>query len=556
MKKFLIIFYFVFLVSFLKSQIVVPTNIFILPIKNVQLISNFCEFRKTHFHAGFDFRAPLNTPIYAIADGFVSRIKIEPGGYGKALYITHYNADSGFISVYAHINYFTSYIENWVKNCQYQKKTFTLDTALADTIFKIQKGQIIGYIGNRGYSFGPHLHFEIRNLIDEPFNPYLFGLKINDSKAPFFNKIALYSANDTSFVEDNDFVLYDMQNIPKTIRVFGSFYVGVDAQDYVDATSNKMATYQTMVFDNDLLVYHSRFDKISYQYTKDYYSMIDYKQKLQNKLFIQRCVIDPNNELFHYVYSKNNGIININDTFIHTIKIVVIDFAGNSAVSKIKVKKYIPNITKSSQKGIFFQANSPKTIEMKGLQITFPEKSLFKNEILNFDVVGQADISVIYSVGDKYIALKKPITLTFDISNIQPELQKKIVLCSYDAKDKVFCIIGAVQNNLFIANSSSMGKFFLNIDTLMPTLTPTNFKANQNVSNINSLKIKAKDNISGIKTYNAFVNDKWVLLEYDLKNDMLQYTFDSNTPKGKFKFTVVVTDGLSNMSIFETNLTR
>lgn len=544
------------LISFAKSQIAVPNNIFSMPIKNVQVISNFCEFRKTHFHAGFDFRAPLNTPIYAIADGYISRIKIEPGGYGKGLYITHIHSDSGFISLYGHINFFSSDIENWVKQCQYKNRSFRLDTNLADTIFKIKKGQIIGYVGNRGYSFGPHLHFEIRNLNDDPFNPYLFGLKIDDNKAPVFARIAVYAANDTSIVENNDYVIYEMQNIPKIINVYGAFFVGVDAEDCVDATTNKMAPYQTMIFDNDLLVYHSRFDKISYEYSKDYNSMIDYKQKITNKLFIQRCIVETNNQLWHYVYTRNNGIINLTDTLPHTIKIVVMDFAGNTSISKIKIKKYTPNKTKSTKTGILFNVNTSKTIEMKGLQITYPEKSLFKNEILNFEIFGQANISVIYSVGDKYIPLKKLITLSFDISNISPELQKKLVLCSYDEKDKVFCILGDVKNDHFIANSSFMGKFFLDIDTLMPTLTPTNFKANQSVANVNSLKLKAKDNMSGINTYNAFVNDKWVLLEYDLKNDMLEYTFDTNTPKGKFKFTVVVTDGVGNMSIFESNLTR
>src|SRR5947209_7164111 len=84
----------------------------------IQLAANFGELRPNHFHMGLDIRTNQreNLPVYAAADGYVSKVKIERFGFGHAIYITHPN---GYTTLYAHLNDFYMPLNNYVKNKQY-----------------------------------------------------------------------------------------------------------------------------------------------------------------------------------------------------------------------------------------------------------------------------------------------------------------------------------------------------------------------------------------------------------------------------------------------------
>ena len=89
------------------------------------------------YHPGYDIPAPLGTPIYSVFDGTVS-FAGEMRGYGKTIKIDHEN---GTVSLYAHQSAFAEGI--------------TVGT-------KVNKSQLIGYVGSTGRSTGPHLHFELK----------------------------------------------------------------------------------------------------------------------------------------------------------------------------------------------------------------------------------------------------------------------------------------------------------------------------------------------------------------------------------------------------------
>ena len=88
-------------------------------------------------HAGIDIAAPNGTPIRAVKDGNVvlSQTEAESGGYGNYTCVDH---GGGLASCYAH------------------------QTAFEVTSGPVSQGDVIGYVGNTGNSFGDHLHFEIR----------------------------------------------------------------------------------------------------------------------------------------------------------------------------------------------------------------------------------------------------------------------------------------------------------------------------------------------------------------------------------------------------------
>lgn len=105
-------------------------------------------------HAGIDFAAPTNEPVYAAADGKVVAAGYD-GGYGKRVKI---RGKDGYFTLYAHLNKYS------VKKGQ-----------------KVRAGQRIGAVGSTGHSTGPHLHFEVRNGKDRAVHPNKY-LRVGKAK--------------------------------------------------------------------------------------------------------------------------------------------------------------------------------------------------------------------------------------------------------------------------------------------------------------------------------------------------------------------------------------
>ncbi|MBU2652029.1 MAG: M23 family peptidase, partial [Bacteroidetes bacterium] len=61
-----------------------------------------------------------------------------------------------------------------------------------------------------------------------------------------------------------------------------------------------------------------------------------------------------------------------------------------------------------------------------------------------------------------------------------------------------------------------------------------------------------RDNLSGIASWKGTMNGKWILMEYDLKNDLLIYRFDEMMDPGLNTFRLEVLDNKGNMTVYET----
>ena len=157
------------LVSFVSySQKKYPPNYFQSPLDiPIVLAGTFGELRSNHFHAGIDIKTQgkEGLKVYAVAEGYVSRIKVQQYGYGKAIYVTHPN---GYTSVFGHLNKFKKEIESFIQRIQYRKENYeTGNIYPKKDQFIIKKGEVIAFSGDTGGSGAPHLHFEIRDTRTE-----------------------------------------------------------------------------------------------------------------------------------------------------------------------------------------------------------------------------------------------------------------------------------------------------------------------------------------------------------------------------------------------------
>ena len=174
MKYFLSFFMFPVLVF---CQVNYPTD-FISPLSiPLDVSGSFGELRSNHFHSGLDLKTNSveGLDVFAVADGYISRIKISTFGYGKAIYITHPN---GYTTVYGHLQKANGAIEEYIKQQQYIQKAFEVEMFLKPSELPVKQGDIIAFSGNSGGSGGPHLHFEFRDTKTEkiinPLNSIIF----------------------------------------------------------------------------------------------------------------------------------------------------------------------------------------------------------------------------------------------------------------------------------------------------------------------------------------------------------------------------------------------
>lgn len=136
---------------------------YLFPVRQVAGLysANFGELRPGHFHGGVDIKTDgaVGKELVAVADGYVSRLSVAPGGYGRALYITLRN---GHTAVYGHILRFRDDLEQRVDAERRRTRRNSVNLWFRPDEFPVAQGDVVARSGNSGSSFGPHLHFELR----------------------------------------------------------------------------------------------------------------------------------------------------------------------------------------------------------------------------------------------------------------------------------------------------------------------------------------------------------------------------------------------------------
>lgn len=535
----------------------------------ISLSATFAELRSNAFHAGVDIRTQgvEGKEVFAVADGYVSRIGVSPYGYGKVLYITH---NDGFTSVYAHMSKFNKMITDFVKDKQYKDESFAQNIMLKENEFPIKRGDFLGFTGNSGSSGGPHLHYEIRyTKTQEPVNPLYFGLKIKDTKKPVIKGLAIYPL-ENSIVNNNDTTIYLNVNYNEGVysldnsifTVSGDIAFGINVYDQADGANNKNGPYSIELFADNELIFNIISDKYSYNETRYINSLIDYSRYIKNKERFVRTEIDKYNNLG--LYETRKGVVPVNQGDTINMKYVVKDYNGNKSVlnfTLIGVKLHVDEIddlvydTESYYEVI---DGNPLNITLKDFEMDIPKMAFYRDVVIETtlsDTMSNIYSDYVYHIGNEEIPVHKKATL-----RIKPKtdyIGDTLLYVALLNTDNKFVFLGNKTVEDYIeAKTNVLGSYLIARDTIAPSIIPVNFKTNSSISENWSLRVEIEDNETGIKDYAMFVNGRWVLADYDAKNKLLMYQIDDHIKEGDNILKVVVTDMVGNKNIYSTTLTR
>lgn len=524
-----------------------------------KLAGTFGELRPNHFHTGIDIKTEGTEGyrLYAIEDGYISRIKISRSGYGNALYINHPN---GMTSVYAHMQKFEPELQDFVTNLQYELRKFEIDYSPEAPIFEYKKGEIIGLSGNSGSSTGPHLHFEIRETASEhPLNPLKYGFSCKDIIAPRVRNLRFYGIQDEVFKPLNQF--YDLKKEGSNAYYLSDDIIYLDENeialaiqtyDYQSNYVHKNGVYNISLFIDDTLYFSNTFNELDFGKIRYINAYLDYTLKKKKNATYNRVHKLPGNNLDFYDVNLSDGRITLTEEA-KEIVIEISDANENKATIYFKVaKKESREIETIDEKKCYnlIQVNENFNVTNDSLHLYIPEGSLYQNECLKIVKNTKPKKGVhspVYKICDASIPSHNYFQISIIPDTIALANSEKAVICYIDSKNTLQSCDTYYNGKHFTGYAREFGEFYLVIDTIGPLIKADNFKHDARIDRNKTLFFYCKDAITDIKTYNCFVNDNWTVMGYNSRRNHLFLKDKRHFIKGKNKIEILVTDELDNL---------
>ncbi len=537
-----------------RSQAAYPKGYFRNPMDiPIDLAGNFGEFRPNHFHTGLDIKTSQkeDLPVYAAAEGFISRVSVSHSGYGNCLYLQHPN---GYTTVYAHLNSFDEKIQQAVLQQQLLARQWNVDFEPDSATLYYSKGQRIAYSGNTGGSVAPHLHFEIRNTASRHvINALHFQFDIRDATPPVIRKAAVYNAAASIYLQSPSLLTAvkapgNQYIIPQTVITTDPVIkLGLIADDYMDNSTNNLGVYKTEMYVDGQLLYRTQMDELDFAENRCINGYTDYKYKAEQQAWIQLLSRSYNNGLSFYKVLERNGEIDLSDGRVKSIRIVVSDFNGNTSELRFGVQCMQPS-------------GAPAVSRARKVTDAFDYRDrhyVFKTDAYAFydDVLldirkqpGSSPWSCLLQLHHNRIPLASAQELYIRLLRPVPfELRKKLVLI-HEVKAQALPgaqpqtgLKASFVNGYAFARIRTMGHYFVTIDTVAPRIiaaVPSEWKPNTTV------RVTVQEESTGIRSFKAFLGDQFLV--FSRKGNTFSYQVPAGLPKGRHTLRITTEDENEN----------
>ena len=536
-------------------------EVFISPVDHkIKLAGSFGELRANHFHAGIDIKSNLGEEgdiVRASMSGYVSRIKIQRGGYGQVLYIDHPN---GFTSVYAHLQVFAPKVQSFITERQLRNKSYEIDIYPEKGDFTFIQGEQIGIMGNTGRSYGPHLHFEIRKTDTEvPENPYLHDIGPEDTRPPLLFAVEAHGLNDEhQKIWSQSQPVHPESNIGAVTFEVPAWRAGLAIQtfDLMDGASNKNGIYSIEMKVDDTIYYRHVMDRVGFHHSKYINSHVDYGEKKANNRTLTKCYISPGNELEFYPEVINSGEIELFKNKSRKVEFSIKDYKGNTTKYQCFLKRRDAKegeiLHPTFQK--YIKQGETAKIKLGSCNFFFPKHTFDKNTYISYEEK-TIDEKLAFSLNDNTQPLfSYPVVSIPLIGLTDTSLFDKVVLI-YENKTSYG---GHIENDSLRVRFGAFGDYAVVYDTIPPTIDVGSFLSN--AADKPYFRFAIYDNYesggfaSDIK-YDVYIDGEWVVASLKALGNVLIVPLDK-IPHGSHTIKLRVEDAVGNVNLWEREFTN
>lgn len=525
----------------------------------LRLTGNFMELRPNHFHAGIDIKSTNGQPgdlIRNVYDGHVSRIKVRSGSYGNALYIDHPN---GYTSVYAHLDEFSSEIAAYVKEMQYAVESFEVDIYPPDSLFRLDQKTPIGTMGNTGRSFGPHLHFELRETKSEhPVNPELLGIGPEDSSAPKLESLHLHLIGEQDQVVDKTVKYFNPKAkgyklYSDTLNVSAAKVgCGMQMYDRMDGSWNKNGIYAYRLFVDEVECFSWQADEFSFDESRLINGFWDFQRKEEHGQKVYLLYRSACNN-FSFYQSAKDGIIELEKGKSRKVRIEAADLHGNKSECSFFLKNTSANQPTESEDII--SCDTTQVLKAGYFNVTLEENSFFRPTAVTASysqkkVAGMTCPTV--TIGNSNI----PVKQYYKVATRMPEKDiEKWTLVKQKSNGRYKQFGGDTIDGQFVSYLDELGTFSLYKDTIPPSIKPVSFSASLSSPWVVEIKdnLDADGRARGL-AYRATINGEWIRMMYDAKNDRLIFDDADRLPDGPKQFELNLRDHCGNTAVYRRRI--
>lgn len=517
------------------------------------LSSNFGELRPNHFHMGLDFKTNnrIGYNLYCIEEGFVSRIKVSPYGYGKVVYIDHPN---GITSVYAHCSAFVGQVDSIVKATQEKEQDFAIEVFPKPNQIRLKKGEVFALSGNTGGSTAPHLHFELRDTKTEAaLNPLIFGFDIADHKAPEIRGVKVYSLTKEGY-------RYPGKAVSRTARKGASSYsisegkitipasytsktggigIAVDVIDRLDGAGNQCGLYGSILMVNGDTIFGQKTDRVPFESTRFVNCHKDYEAYVGQRKKYHKCFRTNENDLPIYI-DEANGVINVNPGDLLKVHYIAFDPKGNRSELKFNIEVSKGTINSADNLPIdltYLQPGYPMSLETEQRQLEFGRSTVYEPMKLKREKIDT-------HVGEAPVPVHKAYRIKV---KSQTPNDGKNYLEMISAKGRRRTMQLEYKDGWYYTDSKYFGSYKLRRDETPPTVSPISFSNSTTSTALKTIKWRIGDQHTGLADYDLFIDGKWYLLEYEYKGSYVTFKRPSNVVGSK-EVVVRVEDKCGNVT--------
>ena len=535
----------------LSSNVCAQTDTLLYPLKNVPLLSgNFGELRATHLHTGLDFKTGgrEGLPVICVKDGVVARVKVSATGYGNALYLEH---EGGITTVYGHLSRFVPRIAKVVRNIQYNKESFEVDENISGYELRFRAGDTIAYSGNTGSSGGPHLHFEVRDTKSEhALNPLQF-LSVKDQTGPNVRGVYVYSVSDegtrTSVrrveVKNTGNRVFRGGKIGVPVGMVG---IGIQSDDYMKDSWNKLGVYDLSVSANGQEVFKMTMNELSFDQAFLVNELKDFHHYRGNRL-VYLTFGNYQGQLLP-VRNQNGGFIPVEKDSVVDVAVDLSDINGNCSRIMFQLWGKSPLrelVLADGEKLLMNHQNDSLKKEKYTLWLeadALPYPIVCKPEVSS-RLRDSVETIEVFSTGKQIYPLMKNARLVVD-----GKFPGKSVICLLEKNNRFSALKTRWSEEGLEAFPRVLGEYTVRQDTVAPVIL---YMGKVGLK----IRFRMVDDLSGISSYRVEVNGKWCLFTYDAKKCLLEGNInDPVFRKGKNRLVLKVEDAVKNIATFETDI--